>query len=439
MATGISGEDSSHTDRLEPSEPRAISIAFAVAISLAFVFATRWPVARIAPMESDEFGYLALIKVYWFPISHTLFLTSARLMGQLAGDLYEGFILLDIVTSALALTSVWWWLRALVRPAIAMGSTLLLGLAPLFWGYGSVAGNYTAIVLVGAFLLGIAFRGRTRPMAWHPFAASVSLALGTGYRPDIGMFWLPIFLIILWQHRWMRAALAGILFTTLNLAWIGAMIYDVGGWARYRDATAEFAHEAGMLNSVWNLGLIDGPVRYAAKLVIALAWTFGPALLFVPRGFFRLWRPAPNEFLAGLIGLSIVPALGFHLVIHFGVPGYSFHYVPALIGLIALGIGRRSTEAETTSRRSIPLMTLNDRAVLRLVGVAAMMAAVFWFYPANPTAPGWWGDFNLAFCRYTRTGLAVPIGRVPTLWRTANSRDLAGHPLSESSTQARWK
>ncbi len=36
-----------------------------------------------------------------------------------------------------------------------------------------------------------------------------SWPVGTGYRTDIGMLWLPILLVILWQHRWRRAILAG--------------------------------------------------------------------------------------------------------------------------------------------------------------------------------------------------------------------------------------
>jgi hypothetical protein len=37
-------------------------------------------------------------------------------MGKFVGDPYREFAVLDITSSALALVSVWWWLRALVRP-----------------------------------------------------------------------------------------------------------------------------------------------------------------------------------------------------------------------------------------------------------------------------------------------------------------------------------
>ena len=267
-----------HDDRAA-TKPRVPTIIAAVSCALALVVLTRWPVARTVPLETDEFGFLEDVAVQWFPMHHTLFKTLARGLGLLAGDFYRGFIVLDMIASALAMASAWWWLRALVRPAVAAAAALMLGVGPVFWGYGAIAGNYTAIIVVGSFLLGIAVRGRHEPEPWQPFAAAAVLAGGTGYRPDIGLFWLPVFLVILWQHRWRRAVLAGIVFGVLNLAWSGAMIVEAGGWERYREATAQFAHNAGALNSYWNLGFIDGPVRYAVKMGMALVWTLGPALL----------------------------------------------------------------------------------------------------------------------------------------------------------------
>ncbi len=294
-----------------------------------------------------------------------------------------------------------------------------------------MAGNYTAIVLVGSFLLGVAIRGLKCPRPWQPIVAAVVLAIGTGYRTDIGLFWLPVFLIILTQHGWRSSALAVILFAILNLTWIGAMLHDAGGWANYRASVAEFGYQAGTLNSVWNLGLLDGTVRYAVKIGMALVWTLGPALVFVPRGVSRLGRLEDGGFLTFLIGISALPALGFHLLIHFGVPGYGFHYLPALMGLVAVGIGRYPTvERPADASRITAGWFLGDRAVPRLIGSAALMAAAFWFYPTDVSPSGWRGDFDLAFCRFTRHGLSAPIRRVPTHWRTANSRDLAGNLFS---------
>ncbi len=416
------------------NEPSWSAILAAVALALAFVLLTRWPVARTQPMESDEFGFLQDIAGRWFPMHHTLFKTLARGIGLIGNDAYRGFIVLDMIASALAMVSVWWWLRALVRPSVAAAAALLLGVGPVFWGYGAIAGNYTAIVVVGSFLLGVAIRGHRRPEAWQPLAAATLLAVGTGYRPDIGVLWLPVFLVILWQHRWRRAVLAGIAFAALNLAWAVPMIVDAGGWENYRAASARFAHETGARNSYWHLGLVDGPMRYSVKLAMALLWTLGPALLFVPRGGLRLWRLESGHFLALLLVLSIVPALAFHLLIHFGVPGYCFHYLPSVMALVVLGIGHDHGLASVPANGSRP--SPGDRATPRLIGLAAILAGVFWFYPTDFSAPGWRGDFDLAFCRLTRKGLNTPAPRPgPRLWRTANSTkptELPNHDRSPS-------
>lgn len=397
-----------------PAEPSAKAVGVALAVALVGVFLTRMPVARPAAFDFDEVGYLQTIGAFRFPMHHTLFLAAARAMGDLVGDAYRGFLLLDMVVSALALTASWWWLRALVRPATAAAATLVLGASPLFWSYGAMAANYNAIILVGSILLGIAARGRTAPRPWHPHAAAVALALGAGYRQDIGVFWMPAFLAILWRHRWIASAQAALLFTAINLAWLVPMLHDAGGWEEYRLASARFAEEAGRKGSVSNLGLIDASLRYALKGVMALSWTLGPGLAIVPLGLWRLRRLPHRGRLALLLGACALPALGSHLLVHFGVPGYAFHYVPALLALLALGIGR------------LPSLGRSDAAPARLVGLATLLAAAFLLYPAE-YGPGTRGDFDLAIGRYSRVGLRTPTPRRdPGAWRTVVSQELPG-------------
>ncbi len=413
-------------------DPGRREIFTAALIAVLFVFVTRLPVARAGPIETDEFGYLEQVATNWFPVCHTLFLTSARSIGFLLGDAYRGFIVLDLLTSALALVSVWWWLRAICSSGTAAASALLLGVGPIFWGYGTVAGNYTAIVAVGAFLLGIAYRGHIRKTAWHPYGAAVALALGAGYRPDIGTLWLSIFIVILWRYRWKHAIAAGLVFTILNLVWFGAMLHDAGGWERYRAQTADFAYRCGYLNSIWHLGFVDATLRYALKLVMAVFGTFGLALFFFPRGMVRLRKTEHGGYLAMIMAVSVLPALGSHLLVHFGVAGYSFHYVPALIALIALGIGGLAPGHAANHAAFWP------RSLPRLVGLAALSAAAFWYYPTDYNRPGFRGNFDLAFCRFTRVGVNLPMpDHGPSYWRTANSTRPASEGPGDGS--GRWR
>lgn len=416
------------------TEPSGRAILLGLAVAMVFVVATRLPVARTTALEWDDSEYVKQTAVFWFPMHHTLFLTFGRIAGLVAATQYQGFVWLDMITSAAALVAAWWWLRALVPPAIAAAAALLLGVGPVFWGYGAMAGNYTAIVLVGSLLLGIVYRGLSCKEAWHPLAAAVVLAIGNGYRSDLGTLWLPVFAVILWQHRWKRAFWAGCLFVIINLAWFLPMLHEVGGWARYRQASAEFAYQAGYLSSVWHLGIIDSPVRNALKITMALVWTLGPGLLFVPRGIKALRQVDHGKALGLLMLLSVVPALTSHLLVQFGVQGWCFHYVPALLGLLALGaprvkfggvsgairrlLGRPGAELTT----EIGALQGLGRAAW-LGAVATILAALFWFYPTNYSSPGFRGSFDLAFCRFTRVGLRMPMpAQAPRYWRTANSR-----------------
>ena len=396
----------------EPSivEPTGTEALVALGASLAFVLATRLPVARPSAWESDEVGYLVMIQEAHFPKFHTLFLAAAHAIGKLIDDPYRGFIALDCVVSAGALAASWWWLRSLVGPRTAAATALALGCGPVFWAYGAMAGNYTMIPLVGSLLLGIAHRGRQSPRAWHPWAASAALAVGAGYRQDIGTFWLPIYVVILWRHRWSRSLWSLLLFVALNLAWFLPMLHDAGGWHAYRAESGKFAYSAGYMNSAAKLGWIDAPLRYGVKESMALAWTLGPGLLLVPRGIWRRAVDGPGRRLLGLLGLSVAPALASHLLIHFGVPGYSFHLVPALLGLVAIGLGGDDAAG---GRRGLLL--------------AALLAAVFLLYPTDFQRPGLRGEFDLAFARFTRAGLNQPVPfRDPKLWRTTNSQEKRG-------------
>ena len=399
-------------------EPTASGVLLAVAASLLFVAATRLPVARTTAFDFDESGYLAMIQEADFPKHHTLFLASAKAIGVVVGEPYRGFVVLDMASSGLALAATWWFLRALVPPRTAAAAALVLGVGPVFWSYGSMAANYTAIVLVGSILLGIAARGRFAPRPLHPYAAAVALALGAGYRSDIGLFWLPVFLVIVWRHRGLAGLQALLLFTILNFAWIIPMLRDAGGWEAYRAATGEFAAKAGWLNSIWHLGPIDATLRYAVKGSMALAWTLGLGLVFIPAGVVRLSRRPGGPALLGMMLLAAIPALGVHLLVHFGVAGYAFHYVPALVGLMAVGIAPGLEDALKRDRLG----------AVRGLAVAGSLAAVFLFYPTNLDAPGFRGQFDLSFARHTRRGLAtrVPL-RDPDLWRTINSIRLPGN------------
>jgi hypothetical protein len=393
----------------QPAIPlRELGVALLLASAL--VLLTRLPLARPEPFESDEFGFLERIVQYHLPIHHTLFLGIARIVGDLLGDPYQGFIVLDMAMSAFALVATWWWLRALVKPTIAAAATLVLAVSPTFWTYGAMAGNYTAIPLVGAILLGITVRTFRDPRPWHPYIAAVVLAFGAGYRQDIGTFWLPIFFVILWKHRWKPAIGALGLFVVLNLAWLIPMLIEVGGLAQYRAQSAEFANSSGYKNSIFYLGFKDATVRYAVKLGLALGWTFGIALLAMPMGVFRIVKNKQGKWLAALLLLSVVPPLLFHLVIHFGVPGYCFHYVPALLALLAMGVDR-----------TIGFNWFGS-PIVRLAGFAACSTVLFLVYVPDYDQNGARGSFDLSIGRFSRVGLVKrPPDKHPTLWRTANS------------------
>ena len=123
----------------------------------------------------------------------------------------------------------------------------------------------------------------------------------------------------------------------------------------------------------------------------------------------------------GMMLLAAIPAAGVHLLIHFGVAGYAFHYVPALLALMAVGFAPAIEDA----------FQRDNAGAVRGLAVAASLAAVFLFYPTDLEAPGFRGQFDLSFARHTRRGLATPQPmRDPDFWRTTNSQRLPGNTVA---------
>ncbi len=118
--------------------------------------------ARTGPIDSDEFGFLAQTASHWFPMHHTLFMTAAACWGSSVATLIEASSSSTSSRARRGRERVVDAPRSWSTPATAAAAAIMLGVGPVFWGYGAMAGNYTAIVLVGSFLLGIAYRGRSQ-------------------------------------------------------------------------------------------------------------------------------------------------------------------------------------------------------------------------------------------------------------------------------------
>lgn len=372
---------------------------------------TRWPIARYGPIETDEFGYLEIIKRFAIPPHHSLYLASGRILGDLAGNAYDGFVILSMLMSICAILAAWWMLRAIVEPNIAAAATATLAFGPIFWSYGSIAGSYTAIAAVGCVLLGTALRPPDMLRLW---VTTVIFVIGIGFRQDIGVLWLPMYAWILTRYRFREALGAFTGFVLLNLLWLGAMIWSVGGINNYWVQTRAFAQSAGYGNSVFNLGFLDGTLRYAVKLAVANLWETGIAILFVPAGIWAAWNRSRGKIF-WLAALSMLPALVFHLTIHFGVAGYCMHYVPAILVLIALGCSQAATTKAATAK---------------LAFAACISTVIFMSYPADFGSQNPRAEFDKAIARYTRVGLRLEYPRTGVqLWRTANSPKIDDKPI----------
>ena len=177
--------------------------------------------------------------------------------------------------------------------------------------------------------------------------------------------------------------------------------------------------------------------RYAVKLGMALLWTLGPCLLFVPRGIVQD-RAARERPLPGLPAhpqrharTRLAPAgpfrrAGLRLSLCPGAarPGASW--------------GSDVTLSRCGDRPPPGLLVCSISRPLGSPRSPSSWPASSCSTPPIMIMPGWRGNFDLSFARHTRIGLRTPLpDRQPANWRTANSRVMAGTGVGRRSRPAR--
>ena len=136
-------------------------------------------------------------------------------------------------------------------------------------------------------------------------------------------------------------------------------------------------------------------------MALAVVWTLGPGLIFVPRGLARLGSLPDGRSWRLCWPWASLPPLGSHLLVHFGVAGYSFHYLPALVALMAVGIGRAPIAPSRDLCGSGPGCGFGAGGDARRRSSCSI--------PADIERPGWRGTSTWRWRAYTRVGLHAEV------------------------------
>lgn len=358
--------------------PRDLAIAAVLALVTA---ASRAPFVRDVLYHWDSINFALALEHFDIrasqphPPGYLIYVVLGRLVHLLVPEPQQALSAISVVSSGLAVASLYLLGLDLFGRAVGIAAALLLAASPLFWFYGAIALPHSLdafAVIVAAGLLWRVSRGETRFFV----ATAVWLAIAGGMRPQTEVFLAPLVLYAYvrgaarahWPLR--TLAFAAIALLVVNLAWLVPLMELSGGVESYRRTTDAFTEKFNSTTSVLRGAGWFGMRRNALKLGMYTAYGGCAALPLLAvgliRGRCRLRAIAAGEIWIFLL-LWMVPSLVFYQLIHMGQQGLVFVFLPAL--LLA----------------SAAVWVPFDRASWALVALAvAIDASLFLFAPAFP-------------------------------------------------------
>jgi 4-amino-4-deoxy-L-arabinose transferase-like glycosyltransferase len=257
---------------------------------------------------------------------------SAARAGGLGTN--EALVLVSALASALATVAIFLLARRWTRDGVALVAAAAYAANPLVWEYSEIAYPYAVLALASTIVAAccLSVRGRgLRPA----IAASVAFAIAGGFRQDLLLLLLPLWL---WSVAPLgrRAIVAAASLALGCGVWLVPTVVLSGGVGDYFDALqgqAAFVSRAysitaqGLPAFLTNLGATSWALGWGLLVMAPLALA---AAVIVAR---RTWTTRRADEATFLL-LWTVPPLAVYVVLHIGEWGY---VLSALPGLYLLG------------------------------------------------------------------------------------------------------
>lgn len=375
------------------AEMRDTAIALMLVLA---TFATRFPFRSHRVFNWDAVNFVLALSDYDVRLHHPhppgypVFIAMGRLVQIGIPNPNTALVTVAMILSVLAVLAIYrMGTTVFDRPTGSIAAVYLM-VSVTFWTNGAVALAYAALAVYSTSVALQAWRcwrdGRSVP-AWTPFALSAAYAIGGGFRPDLLLFLLPLWIFGHWRLGFRRAVLSGLLVVAIVLAWFVPTIALSGGWTEYwkvfrtytsndvlkRYSVAENGPRAFVVN-------IRDTVKYAGYALYALALPVAGGGIWLLTKI-RHWRNP----LTTLFALWMTPMLLFYTWLHIGDPGYVFTFLPAL-----LLIGARFTAEIPRLLRAIRLPRNAGVAVASALMALVIVTntGIFLFRPLALTAHG---------------------------------------------------
>jgi hypothetical protein len=331
--------------------------------------------------DSVNFAYgmreFSVAKEQPHPPGYIVYVWLCRLVDLLFDDAQTTMVWIGIVASALAVVALFCLGRSMFDRRTGLTAALFLATSPLFWFYGEIALPHTLdtlLVIVSVWWLYETAQGDHR----YLYPAIAVLAVAGGVRQQTVVFLTPVLLFALRRVGWKRFFTAGVLGALICLAWFVPLIAVSDGFSNYMRVMGTFGRRFQATTSVFVGGGWWGVRRNLLKL--SLYTSYGWSVALVPGMIYTIarlrQRAWPKQWEKSLfLLLWVAPVLVFYAIVHMGQQGLVFVFLPALLLVGAVGLGRLLTTR--------PRWLITTTAVL-----VALNAGIFILVPEYPLGPG---------------------------------------------------
>ncbi len=235
---------------------------------------------------------------FWI-ISSTATAASAAVLYLLANRVMPGWAPMAVVTLFLVNPVLWFTrLHSPLRPWLALFSSLVAYCAWRCW------------------------TGEHRFVWW----GALALGIGGGFRPDLLLYLFPLWAISAWKatQSFKQIAYGGAIIVALSAAWVGAVIYAIGGVATSVNVFASYLAGQSSKDSILFASAKDW-LRPISRLVIwnataVLAW------FWIPIVSYRSLTVRGSQWT--FMALWAVPGLLAQVLVHIASPGHTLFVTP---------------------------------------------------------------------------------------------------------------
>ena len=295
------------------------------------------------------------------PPGYPLFVVFARAVNFFSPGVEWTFLFISVLATGLCLPLITALGTRMFSIWSGRAAALLLLVTPTFWhtGADSPLRPFLALFsLLTAYWSWRCWNGEGRYAIW----AACALGVGSGFRPELLAYLLPMWLISAWAGtRSLKTVAAGLgVMGAIVLAWTGGLIVAVGGVQPLTSLLSGYLVEQAQAESpIMGAGL-RAWLRQMSRLVvwngIAVVWW----IWTVPVVLRERQRGDVDRQALLFITAWLAPGLLQQAVVHVAAPGHTLFSVPALclLGAHMLFIAARrlsSSEASFVQAREVML------------------------------------------------------------------------------------